>query len=315
MTDMKTKIILFATPEFAIPTLKALYADDKYEIILVVTQPDKPQGRKQILTPSPIKILAQEYNLNVFQPINLKKEESIQYLKKFFPDLIIVVAYGKIISQEILDIPIHKSINIHPSLLPLYRGPSPIQTAILNGDKKTGVTIMIIDQLMDHGPILAQEEIILNPNDNAQDLHDQLAKKGANLLLKTIPKYLKKEIFPQEQNHRQATLSKILTREDGLINWQKKATEIFNQIRAFTPWPGAYTFLQDKRIKIIKANLTSKITKKNESGKITIIDQDIFVACADYYLQIKQLQLDGKNETSAKEFILGHKKIEGQILK
>ena len=292
----KLKIIFMGTPDFAAPALKQLVSNN-YEISAVITAPDKPIGRKQEVTPPPIKKLALQYKIPVLQPEKIlnsswPKPDLKSQILNLNPDLIVVSAYGKIIPKEILDIPQYGSLNIHPSLLPKYRGPSPIQFAILNGEKITGATIMLMDEKMDHGPILAQEKIEIPSDETSQTLHDKLAQLGADLLIKTIPQYVQGEIKPKPQDEKNASYTKILTREDGKIDWRKSAESIERQIRAFTPWPGAWT-IDGKRLKILKAKVVDKkdgLTFKTKRG----------------YLLLEMVQPEGKKTMSGEEFIRGY---------
>ncbi len=228
-------ILFFGTPEFALPALDALIAKE-YHIVGVVTNPDEPVGRKHVLTPPPVKVLAKKHSIPVFQP---ERNE----ISKIPPaDLFIVAAYGKIIPKSILEIPKYGTLNIHPSLLPRWRGASPIQSAILAGDANIGVTIMQLDELMDHGPIVAQQVVhIGNRKYTYPELHDELAQKGAKLLLETIPKWIDETITPTPQDHTKATYCATLKKEDGRIDWKKSAAEIERMVRAYNPWPGAWT--------------------------------------------------------------------------
>ena len=268
------KVVFFGTPEFSVPVLQALVKNN-WAVSLVVTEPDKPFGRKKILTPPPIKKTAEKYNLLVYQPkkiINLKS--SFINLK---PDLIILTAYGKIIPKEILEIPVYGALCLHPSLLPKYRGPSPIQTTILNGDKTTGVTLFKMDEKIDHGPILAEQELkILNPKleirNKFQIINSQittevlsqiLSKVSAEVLLKTLPNYLESKIKPKKQNEKKASYTKLIKKEDGHVDKseirnpksEKELKEIERKIRAFYPWPKVWTIVNNKRVIIHKAHL------------------------------------------------------------
>ena len=244
MTKNNPKIIFIGTSEFAVPALESLLKNN-YKIITVITSPDKPVGRKQEITPTPIKRIAEKYQLPVIQPENILDIKSkILNLK---PDLIIVASYGKIIPKSILDIPLSKSLNIHPSLLPKHRGPSPIQTVILNGDKKTGITIMLMDEKMDHGPVVSQMEIDIKPDENYEDLEKRLSQESGNFLIKTLPLYLNDKIKPIKQDENKASYTKILSRKQGEIDLNKSALEIERKIRAFYPWPGTWFYLDKKR--------------------------------------------------------------------
>ncbi len=258
---MMIKIIFIGTSQFGRPALESLIKNG-YQILKVVTQPDKTSGRKKELIPSPIKSFALENNLEILQPKKISEiKEEISNLNS---DLIIVASYGQIISEEILNYPSFKSINLHPSLLPKYRGPSPIQTAILNGDKNTGTTIMLMDAKMDHGPILIQKKIKIEDNDNYQSLEKKLSRLSAKTLIEILPQYLKKEIEPKIQDEDQATYTKMFSRQDGKINLNDNPKEIEKKIRAFYPWPGVWTIIEGKRIKILEVKIVnnSLILKK-----------------------------------------------------
>ncbi|PIP17797.1 MAG: methionyl-tRNA formyltransferase [Parcubacteria group bacterium CG23_combo_of_CG06-09_8_20_14_all_35_9] len=237
------KLLFMGTPDFARIILKALIIKG-FSPVAVVTSPDKPIGRKQILTPSPVKKVALKYNIPVFQSFSVKDSNLKSKILNLKCDLIIVAAYGQILPKEILEIPKLSCVNVHASLLPKYRGSSPIQAAILAGEKETGVTIMLMDEGMDTGDILAQAKLKIAPQETAASIHNKLAKLGAATLIKTLPKWLKGEITPLSQKNKEATYTKILTRQDGKIDWGKSAQEIERMIRAYTPWPGTFALLK-----------------------------------------------------------------------
>ncbi len=252
MKEKNPKIIFIGTSLFSVPVLEKLI-ENKYNIPAVITKPDRPIGRKKELTPPPVKEVALKHSLKIFQPEKISSAEP--EIKKINPDLFIIAAYGEIIPESILKLSRLEPLNLHPSLLPKYRGPSPIQTAILNGEKTTGTTLMIVDKEMDHGPIIAQEEIKIAPDDNYQTLEKKLALKSADLLIKNLPQYLEGKIKPREQNHSQATYTKMLSRQDGEINLKENSLKNERMVRAFYPWPGTWTIIGKKRIKIIKAKI------------------------------------------------------------
>jgi len=300
------------TPEFAVPGLQALIAAADLEIVGVFTPPDKLIGRKQILTPAPIKRVALENNLTVFQPPKIKTAaETIKNLK---PDLIIIIAYGQIIPQEILDIPRYGCLNIHASLLPRYRGAAVLNAPILNGDKETGVTIMKIDAGLDTGPILRQAKIQLNGREILEDVHDRLAKLGAEILIPTILDFVAGKIKPRAQDDSQATYVKTLNKKDGQIDWQKPAAEIERMIRAYNPWPGTYSRWQGKNLKIITAATEVLTVNKYQPGELFRQEQNLAVQCGQDALIILKLQLEGKKILTAREFLAGNSKLVGQIL-
>ena len=309
------KIVFFGTPEFAVPALQSLLAND-FNIAAVVTQPDKPVGRTKVLTAPPVKVLAQENNIPVLQPDKFSNL-TIKQLNNFTPDLFVIVAYGKILPQELIDIPHFGAVNIHPSLLPKYRGPSPLQAQILNGENKTGVSIMLIDNEMDHGPILKNYELRITnyAKYNQETLGKELFEIGAKHLPKTIEKYISGEVKPQEQDHSQATFTKLIKKEDGEIDWTKPAEYIEHMTRAYWPWPSAYgqltTYNLQLTTKILKAHVGQEqtnfkpgtlFTHSTGSGQETLA-----VACGENsILIIDKLQISGKHPISGPEFIRGH---------
>jgi methionyl-tRNA formyltransferase len=320
--DTKAKIIFMGTPEFGTIILEGIIKDG-LKPLLVITASDKPVGRKQIITPPPVKSLIIEHktwNIPILQPekiSNIKSE--ISNLK---PDMIVAAAYSQIIPKEILEIPKYGCLNIHPSLLPKYRGPSPIQSAILNGDERTGVTIFLIDEKLDHGPILSQKSIKIEGKETAKTLHDKLANFGADLLLETIFKWRKGLIRPKPQNEVEATFSKILVKDDGRINWEKTSEELEREVRAFEIWPGSFTFWEKKsqllRIKILKARVFNKTSHSlsYSIGKTLVVPQnEIGVQCGKDFLVIEKLKLEGKKETLSDDFIRGYPDFIGTILK
>ena len=305
MKNKHLKMIFFGTPEFSNIVLQKLI-DSNYKPFLVVTQPDKPTGRKKELVSSPVKILAQKNNIPVIQPKKLKnyKLPTTNY------QLGIVASYGKIIPTEILEIPKYGTLNIHPSLLPKYRGPSPIQATILNKDKKTGVTIMKMDKAMDHGPVIKSEKLkIKNEKFTYEILVKKLFKIGADLLIEILPDYLSGKIKPKEQSHVKATYTKIIKKEDGLINWNKPADHIERQLHAYTPWPGIYTFFNGKRLKVLKLEI-SEYTIGTPGvpivGQVIKYDDGFAVQTGNGLAVINTVQLEGKNPQTAKEFLNGH---------
>lgn len=330
MKNKDIKFVYFGTPEFAKIVLEGLIGKG-YKPVLVVTAPDRPVGRKQELTPPPVKVLAEENKIPVLQPEKLGKETKNK-LDKTKPDLFIVAAYGKMLTKEILDIPEHGSLNVHPSLLPKYRGPSPIQYSILEGDKETGTTIMLMDEKMDHGSIAAQEKIDINDTDTADVLSKKLAKHGAELLEKTIPGYTKGEIKPEEQNHARASYTHIITRANGKIDWNMPAEKIERQLRAFSPWPGIFTFLpfetvtekantafgvkeehgskqkNIKRLKILSLSIDNA-SAKEESGSVISYNNSFAIATGRGLVVPGQVQLEGKNIQKASELLKGYPEI------
>jgi methionyl-tRNA formyltransferase len=313
-SDKKSSIIFLGTPEFALPALGALIKNN-FKLVLVITQPDQLVGRKQLLTFPPVKQFAMENNLTVAQPRN--KKELVEIFSKLEADACILVAYGQIIPEEILDKPRCGFLNIHPSLLPKYRGSSPIQTAILNGEKKTGVSIIQLVSRVDAGPIFGQSEIEILPTDNTQILSQKLARAGAELLIKILPDYLAGKIKPQIQAEESATFTKIIERPDGRINWLNQAQQIDSQFRAFYPWPGVFTHLAGKRLKIVNLSVLGGNFQANLGpGQVFLGPKgELAVQCGQGAIRLEKVQLEGKKELSGREFLKGCKDLIGQALK
>ena len=314
--NLKPKIVFMGTPEFGAIILEGLVKGG-YRQVLTITSPDKPAGREKIITPPPIKVIAQKYNIPILQPETLTDSKS--QIINYKPDLIIVAAFGQILAKEILKIPKYGCLNIHPSLLPRWRGASPIQYAILNGDKETGISIILMTEKLDEGDIIASSEFqITNSKITYPELSKELANLGTKLLLETIPKWLKNEVKPKSQNSSEATYTKALTKEDGKIDWKKPAEYIERKIRAFFPWPGGFCFWDGKQIKILKANVLKK-TKEcplGLPGKTFLAPDDkIAVQTGKDFLLIEELQLEGRKPMSSKEFLRGQLKFIGNTLK
>lgn len=292
-------IVFMGTPDFAVPTLESL-CKSEHNVLAVFTQPDKPVGRKQIMTPPDVKVCAEKYDLKVFQPTTLKDDNSYKELKELDPDVIVVVAYGKILPKNILDLPKYGCINVHGSLLPKYRGAAPIQQAVLNGDNVTGVTTMYMGEGLDTGDILLTKETEIGENETSAELFDRLAVMGADLLIKTLSKL--DRITPQKQDESKATYTSKITKELCPIDWSLKNTEIHNKVRGLQTWPVAVSKLNGKDIKI---HSTLLCDKGGEAG--TVISTDpLTVACGEGSLIIKELQLSGKKRMDSKSFLLGH---------
>jgi len=245
-------IIFIGTPAFAVPSLERL-AGAGHDVAAVITQPDRPAGRQRIPRPPPAKLAAQKLGLHVLQPPTLRDTGVLEDLRALSPEVIIVVAYGQILRREVLDIPVRGVLNVHPSLLPRWRGASPIPACILAGDERTGVTIMLMDTGMDSGPILAQEDVPIHDDDTSRSLSDTLAELGADLLVRTLPSWRAAQILPQPQDDSHATTCPLLRKEDGAIDWKLPAIDIWRAVRAYNPWPGAYTSLDGEMLHIWKA--------------------------------------------------------------
>lgn len=312
---MRTRTIFFGTPLLALPTLEMLAQHPSIEIILVITPPDTPVGRKQVLTPCPVKVMANKLGLPVYQPETLRDAEVQKKIIELCPDLIILAAYGKIIPAAILNTPKFKALNIHPSALPKYRGASPMPNTLLNGDKMTATSIMIMEPTLDTGPIVAQKEVAVPPKTDYLALEALLGKISAKVLHDVLDDWLAGNITPREQDHSRATYTQILKREDGLINWSKPAYMIENQIYAFSPWPGTYTNYQGKRIKILAGNIAPENTAPLSAGEIKIANNQLIVGCGEKTaMLIENLQEEGKKPMTAAEFIPGHPQWQGAKL-
>ncbi len=303
----KTKIVFFGTHEFAAFILQGLIDFPFFEVVLVVTQADQPVGRKQVLTPPLTKVIAQKHKIPVVQPETLK---NFDFPIKDF-DLSVVIEYGRIIPERLLSIPKYKTINIHPSLLPLYRGPTPIQAALIHGDDKTAVTIMQMDASMDTGPILLQKEITVDPDDTFSTLRDKLMPLALDALIETIPNFIDGSIKPKAQNNTLATYCKLLEREDGKIDWNKTTDEIYNHYRALSPWPGTWTMLNGKRLKLLEIKPS---INHLYPGKLSLDKKGIFIGTKNASIEVISLQIEGKAEMDAKTFVNGNKIINGALL-
>ena len=251
---MPVRIVFMGSPEFAVPVLRKLSA--QYPVVGVVTQPDRPAGRGRVLTPPPIKILANELNLPIIQPRRLSESDALEQLHLWSPELIIVAAFGQILKPVVLDLPHYCCINVHASLLPRWRGAAPIQAAILNGDETTGITIMRMDPGIDTGPILSQHPLPISPEDTAGTLSSKLAELGADLLIETLPAYLTGRRLPEPQDESLATYAPMIKKEDGLLDFTATAANLERKIRAFNPWPGSYTFWNGQMLKLQRAHIS-----------------------------------------------------------
>lgn len=308
------KISFWGTSAFALPVFKALI-EAGHRIVSVVTVPDMPAGREKTLTPSPVKRFALENNLNIFTPLYLSDKDFFEQFKADEPDVAVVVAYGKIIPERYLEVPEHGFINIHPSLLPEYRGPSPIQTAIMQGDKETGITIILVDREMDHGAILAQEKYRLDPEKYFPEIAEDLAEQSAQLLIAILPQWLSGRIQPREQEHARATFTKMISREDGQIDWHQSAVQIYNKIRALNPEPGTWTHLNSNIFKIFKAKpYISQEIAPPEPGAVSISHNQFMIKTSEGWLVPEEVQVEGKRRVSAAEFIRGYRRLNDIII-
>jgi methionyl-tRNA formyltransferase len=301
------RIIFMGTAELSCASLEKLAGDKCFSVVAVVTQPDKPKGRELKLTPSPVKILAEKLMLPVLQPLKARDEKFIAELRELKPDLMVVVAYGQILPPAILDLPAYGCLNVHTSLLPKYRGAAPIQWAIANGEPETGVTIMKMDAGLDTGPILAVRRTPILPTDDSQILHDRLAQLGAELLVETVPAYVAGTILPQPQPAEGSSYAAKIKKEDGQIDWSKPAGQILNRLRAFTPWPGAFTFLKvEPKPLLLKIWEAEVVEKSGTAAEILSTEKTgIVVGCGENALRILELQREGGKRMSAEQFLAG----------
>lgn len=298
------RVLFFGTSDFACPSLKAL-SDASYPVLEVVTQPDRPKGRGQKLTAPPVKTLALARQLPVFQPIRIREPEALEHLRTLKPDLIVVAAYGQILPSAVLSLPPLGCINVHGSLLPKYRGAAPIARAMLMGEKTTGVTTMLMDEGMDTGPILLAQETAITPQDNLESLHDRLAQMGANLLLKTLSGLLNGTVKPKAQDHAQATYAPKISKEEAKINWHSSVQTLFNLLRAFDPWPGAYSTWKGKTVKLFRPSVLEGSPQEIPGTLIKATSQGIVIAAADGYLVVKELQMENRPRLPVEEFLRG----------
>jgi len=313
---MRLRIVFMGTPEFSVPPLEYLIKSE-YQVVGVYTQPDKPTGRGRTLEQLPVKRVALQHGLELFQPVKLRNPDEVARLAALKPDLILVAAFGQILPQSVLDIPKFGCLNIHPSLLPEYRGATPIPAAILAGDKETGVTIMLMDAGMDTGPIISQIIVGIESDDTTESLTTRLAQAGVRLLGEALPLWFEGSLKPQPQDGSKATYTKPVTKDDGTIDWQMSAVEISRRIRAFHPWPGCYTWWQGKLLKVLEAvalhkegSLTPGKVVDLASGQPAVVG----VETGDGILGLLRIQLEGKRALTASEFLLGQRAFVGSTL-
>lgn len=306
------RIIFMGTPDFAVPTLEHLI-DSKHEILAVVTQPDKPKGRKKVITPPPVKVTALDAGIKVLQPVSVRDEQFISTIKELNPDMVVTCAYGKILPQHFLDIPPFGTVNVHSSLLPKYRGAGPINWAIINGESVSGVTTMYTDIGTDTGDILLAKEVEILPHMDAEQLHDILKDLGASLLIETIEKIEDGTIERIPQDEEKASYAPMLTKEIGIINWSNSARDIDCLVRGVTPWPGAFTSFNDLRVRVVKAEccdvndiIYNANINKAAFGEVLYIDNNgIYVKTGTGVLKITRVKPDSSKEMDAKSFVNG----------
>jgi len=300
-------LIFMGTAELSCASLERLAGTPGFSVRAVVTQPDKPRGRELKLLPSPVKVLAERLHLTVLQPLKAREDGFATQLRELNPDLVVVVAYGQILPQRLLDLPAHGCLNVHTSLLPKYRGAAPIQRAIAEGEPETGVTIMKMDAGLDTGPVLATRRTPILSTDDSQTLHDRLAQLGADLLLETIPEYLAGRIAPQPQPAEGASYAAKIKKDDGRIDWRLSARQIWNRLRAFTPWPGVFSFLEvPPKLQMLKIWKAEVMETNGQQGTVLSADKTgLVVGCGQGALRILELQREGGRRLTAEQFLAG----------
>jgi methionyl-tRNA formyltransferase len=299
------RVIFMGTPDYAVPSLSTLIQDG-YEIVAVVTQPDRPKGRKQELTPPPVKVEALRHGLTVLQPEKLRTSDCLDELERLQPDVLVTAAYGQILPKRLLELPRFGCINVHASLLPKYRGGAPIQRCLMDGERETGVTIMEMVQALDAGGIYSQVIVPIEWEDNVGSLHDKLALAGARLLHETLPDILAGKLKPVPQDESKVTYAPNITREDERIDWSKTSVQIYNQIRALDPWPGAFTYLNEKVLKVWKAvPHEDRDTGRTPGTILRADDQGIEVATGSGSIMLLTIQPAGKGKMEAEAFVRG----------
>lgn len=308
------KIVYMGTPDFAVAPLIAL-CDNGYDVVGVFTQPDKPVGRKAVLTPPPVKAEAELRGIKVFQPNTLKNGVGTEILKELEPDLVVVVAYGKILPVDFLNYPKYGCINIHGSVLPKYRGAAPIQRCVLNGEEYAGITSMQMDEGLDTGDMLICEKLKIGENETSGELYERLAPLGARVLIKTLEALEKGELKPIKQNDEESSYAKMLDKSMSPVNWNNTSAEIHNQIRGLDPWPVATTVFENKKMKLFSSRLTGESKPSLENGFAFTDGEGLKVVCGDKkVILIKEVQLEGKKRMTAIEFFRGHPIKSGVVL-
>ncbi len=300
------------TPEFAVPTLKRLI--ETYQVVGVVTRPDKPKGRSRAPVPSPVKEVALAHDLPIFQPRTLRREENQAVIRDWAPDVIVVAAFGLILPPAVLSIPPHGCVNVHASLLPRWRGAAPVPAAIIAGDTVTGVTIMLMDEGVDTGPILAQREEAIRPEDTTASLSARLAVLGADLLIETLPRWVAGEISPQPQDDEQATYAPMLRKEDGYVDWAEPADVLARKVRAYIPWPTLMTRWRGKWLKILRARAHPEARVEGSPGTVVAWGQSAGVITGQGVLELLEVQLEGKRPLEIEVFLRGARGFIGSVL-
>jgi methionyl-tRNA formyltransferase len=300
------KVVFMGTPDFAVGALEAII-NAGHEVTAVVTQPDKPKGRSGQMQFPPVKECAVKYDIPVFQPVKIKTAEAVDKLRKFDADIFVVAAFGQILSKEILDMPRLGCVNIHASLLPKYRGAAPINWCIIDGEEKTGVTIMQMNEGLDTGDILTVKEVLIDRKETAETLFEKLSAAGAELIVETLPKLEKGEVTPIKQDDSKSSYAKIMNKSLGKIDWTNSAVSIERLVRGLNSWPSAYTSFNGKSVKLWSCDVVSSEANQSVAGTIVEVAKDYFdVACGEGVLRVLELQLEGKKRMDTKSFLLGN---------
>jgi len=306
------RIVFLGTPEFAVPSLEAL-VNRGHDVVGVFTQPDRPKGRGGVIAESPIKIAARRLGIPIHQPERIRRPESVEILRRLAPEMMVVVGYGQIIPQTLIDLPAYGVLNVHASLLPKYRGAAPIQWAIANGETETGVTIMQIDAGLDTGDILLQRSTPIGPDETAPELAARLAYLGAELLIEAIDQIANGTAHPKKQDEQQATYAPLLKKEDGRVDWTRPAGSIYNRLRGFTPWPGAYTTFRGQQLSILAAKPAG--SDSIPPGVLQVQKGHLLVGCGDgSMLELLEVQPAGRKPMSAQAFMNGYRIAENERL-
>ena len=305
------RIVFMGTPEFAVPSLEALLKSDD-QVVGIVTQPDRPKGRGQLLTPSPVKLIAQREGIPFLQPVKIRVPEFLTALADWEPDLIAVTAYGRILHSPILTLPPMGCVNVHGSLLPKYRGAAPVQWAVINGETETGITTMLMDEGMDTGAMLLQESLTIAPDDTAGSLAPRLAELGGRLLVETIARLKTETVVPQPQNHALATMAPPLKKEDGAIDWTVSAISLVNRVRGLSPWPGAYCYIGGERWMVWSATASPAKASAMPGTIIDVTKQSIHIATGDGVFELREMQPANSKRLTVAQYLAGHRMIVGQ---
>lgn len=307
------RIVFMGTPQFAVPSLEALLKSDD-QVVGVVTQPDRPKGRGQEVCASPVKVICEREQIPVLQPLKMKAPEFLDALRAWAPDIIAVTAFGRILPPVILTLPPQGCINVHGSLLPKYRGAAPVQWAIIRGERESGITTMLMDEGMDTGAMLLQESVVIDPDDTAGTLAPKLAEVGGRLLVETLRQLKAGTVQPQPQDHSLATMAPLLKKEDGLIDWALPAKDIANRVRGLSPWPGAYTSVNDERWVLWRVAVKDGSPKKTPGTVIAVTKNSLEVATGGGVLQILEIQPSNSRRMTIAQYLSGHPLAEGTIL-